>query len=82
MDPLRPNQRPVSSFEACGTWPDETERHGHRRRQQDGRRPSELERLSTQVRYRRYILDLEIDHEMLRVSSRPFTAPPVTIAYP
>jgi hypothetical protein len=34
------------------------------------------------VRYRRYILDLEIDHEMLRVSSRPFTAPPVTIAYP
>jgi Glycosyl hydrolase family 65, C-terminal domain len=39
-----------------------------------GRRPSELERLSTQVRYRRHILDLEIDHEMLRVSSRPFTA--------
>jgi alpha,alpha-trehalase len=43
--------------------------------------PDELERLGTQVRYRRHILDLEIDHETLRVSSRPFTAAPVTIAY-
>jgi alpha,alpha-trehalase len=43
--------------------------------------PDELQRLSTQVRYRRQILDLEIDHETLRVSSRPFTALPVTIAY-
>jgi alpha,alpha-trehalase len=43
--------------------------------------PCELERLRTQVRYRRHILDLEIDHETLRVSSRPFSAAPVTIAY-
>jgi alpha,alpha-trehalase len=43
--------------------------------------PEGLERLATEVRYRRQILDLEIDHEMLRVSSRPFTAAPVTIAY-
>jgi alpha,alpha-trehalase len=43
--------------------------------------PSELKRLRTQVRYRRHILDLEIDQEILRVSSRPFTAAPVTIAY-
>ena len=34
-----------------------------------------------EVRYRRQILDLEIDHEILRVSSRPFTAQPVTISY-
>jgi hypothetical protein len=33
-------------------------------------------------RYRHHVFDLEIDHEMLRVSSRPFTAPPMTIAYP
>jgi hypothetical protein len=38
---------------------------------------SELEGLTTRVRYRRLILD----HEMLRVSSRPVTAPRVTIAY-
>jgi alpha,alpha-trehalase len=43
--------------------------------------PEGLARLVTQVRYRRQILDLEIDHEMLRVSSRPFTAAPVTIGY-
>jgi trehalose/maltose hydrolase-like predicted phosphorylase len=43
--------------------------------------PHELERLTTQVRYRRHILDLEIDQETLRVSSRPFAAAPVTIAY-
>ena len=43
--------------------------------------PEELERLATQIRYRRQILDLEIGHERLRVSSRPFTAAPVTIGY-
>jgi alpha,alpha-trehalase len=43
--------------------------------------PEGLERLTTQVRYRRQILDLDVDHEMLRVTSRPFSAAPVTIAY-
>jgi alpha,alpha-trehalase len=43
--------------------------------------PHELECLTTQVRYRRHILDLEIDQETLRVSSRPVAAAPVTIAY-
>jgi alpha,alpha-trehalase len=43
--------------------------------------PDELERLRTEVRYRRQILDLEVDHEVLRVSSRPVAAAPVTIAY-
>jgi alpha,alpha-trehalase len=43
--------------------------------------PEEIRRLKTQVRYRRQTLDLEIDHERLRVSSRPGAAAPVTIAY-
>ena len=43
--------------------------------------PAEIQRLKTQVRYRRHTLDLEIDHERLRVSSRPCAAAPVTIAY-
>jgi alpha,alpha-trehalase len=43
--------------------------------------PHELERLTTQVRYRRHVFDLEIDQEILRVSSRPVAAAPVTIAY-
>jgi alpha,alpha-trehalase len=43
--------------------------------------PDELDRMKTQVRYRQQILDIEIDHQTLRVSSHPFTALPVTIAY-
>ncbi len=43
--------------------------------------PDELAGLRTQVRYRAQILDIEIDHQELRVSSRPFTALPVTISY-
>jgi alpha,alpha-trehalase len=43
--------------------------------------PDELTCLKTQVRYRQQILDIEIDHERLRVTSHPFTALPVTIAY-
>ena len=42
--------------------------------------PDELERLSTEVRYRRQILELQMDHDVLRVRSRPFSAAPVTIA--
>ena len=43
--------------------------------------PEELTRLQTQVRYRQQVLDIEIDHQTLRISSRPTTAQPVTIAY-
>jgi len=33
------------------------------------------------VRYRGQTLDLEITQDLLRVSSRPFTAYPITISY-
>ncbi len=45
------------------------------------RLPDELVRLHTTVRYRGQTLDLQVTHDCLRVSSRPFTAYPITIAY-
>jgi alpha,alpha-trehalase len=45
------------------------------------RLPDELSCLRTTVRYRGQILDLEVTDETLCVSSRPFTAYPITIAY-
>jgi alpha,alpha-trehalase len=45
------------------------------------RLPDELTRLRTTVRYRGQTLDLEVTHDKLCVSSRPFTAHPITIAY-
>lgn len=45
------------------------------------RLPDELTRLKTTVRYRGQTLDLEVTHDTLCVSSRPFTAHPITIAY-
>jgi alpha,alpha-trehalase len=45
------------------------------------RLPDELIRLKTTVRYRGQTLDLDVSHERLTVTSRPFTAYPVTIAY-
>lgn len=43
--------------------------------------PETLTRLRTHVRYRKQILDIDIDHETVTISSRPFTALPITIAY-
>ena len=43
--------------------------------------PEEIERLTTHIRYRRQILDLDINHERARISSRAFTSTPITIAY-
>jgi alpha,alpha-trehalase len=43
--------------------------------------PQELACLKTTVRYRGQTLDIEVDHECLRVASRLFTAYPITIAY-
>jgi alpha,alpha-trehalase len=45
------------------------------------RLPDELTCLRTTVRYRGQTLDLEVTHDKLCVSSRPFTAYPITIAY-
>ncbi|HSR72692.1 MAG TPA: glycosyl hydrolase family 65 protein, partial [Kiloniellales bacterium] len=45
------------------------------------RLPDELTSLKTTIRYRGQTLDLEVDHDCLKVSSRPFTAYPITIAY-
>ena len=43
--------------------------------------PRELERLKTTVRYRGQSLDVEVTPDKLKVSSRLFTAYPITIAY-
>ncbi|MEM7529792.1 MAG: glycosyl hydrolase family 65 protein [Pseudomonadota bacterium] len=43
--------------------------------------PHEVDRLRTTVRYRGHTLDIEVTQELLRVSSRPFTEHPITIAY-
>lgn len=43
--------------------------------------PHELESLRLELRYRRHLLEVDITHDKLRVSSRPSTAFPITIAY-
>ncbi len=43
--------------------------------------PDELARIKVHVRYRRQVLEVEVTHEVLRISSRSFTVAPITIAY-
>ncbi len=43
--------------------------------------PHEVARLRTTVRYRRQVLEVDVSHDMLTITSRPTTAWPVTIAY-
>jgi alpha,alpha-trehalase len=43
--------------------------------------PGEVERLATTIRYRRQVLDVEVDHETLTISSRATTAEPIVVAY-
>lgn len=43
--------------------------------------PHGLGRVKLRLHYRRQILDVEADHDLLRINSRPFTAHPITIAY-
>jgi alpha,alpha-trehalase len=43
--------------------------------------PDDLDRVQVQLRYRRQVLDVEVTHEVLRISSRSFTVAPITIAY-
>jgi alpha,alpha-trehalase len=45
------------------------------------RLPAELAGLTTSVRYRGQVLDVRVTHDCLEISSRPFTAYPITIAY-
>lgn len=45
------------------------------------RLPEELTCLNTTVRYRGQMLDVNVTHDRLKISSRPFTAYPITIAY-
>jgi len=45
------------------------------------RLPEQLDRLEMRIRYRRQILDVEVDHAYLRITSRQFAAAPITIAY-
>jgi alpha,alpha-trehalase len=43
--------------------------------------PQELDRLTMRVRYRRQVLDVEVDRTMLKITSRRFTGAPITVAY-
>ena len=43
--------------------------------------PSDLERARARVRYRRQVLDIEANHNVLTIHSLPFTADRITIAY-
>ncbi len=43
--------------------------------------PDGLNHLRTAVQYRGHTLDVEVDHERLKITDRPSTAHPITIAY-
>ena len=43
--------------------------------------PEGLQNLRLQLRYRGHLLDVEVSHQTMAISSRPFTAHPITIAY-
>jgi alpha,alpha-trehalase len=43
--------------------------------------PTGLGRVKVRLRYRLQILDIEVDRDLLRIRSRPFTADPITVAY-
>jgi alpha,alpha-trehalase len=43
--------------------------------------PDDLRRIKVRLRYRRQVLSLEVDHDMLRIGSRSFTSVPIKVAY-
>ncbi len=43
--------------------------------------PDDLRQIKVRLRYRRQVLDLEVNHDTLRVSSRSFTSVPIKVAY-
>jgi len=47
----------------------------------DPRLPAGLRRVRTRLRYRRQVLEIDADHDQLRITAHQVTGPPVTIAY-
>jgi Glycosyl hydrolase family 65, C-terminal domain len=43
--------------------------------------PAGLGRVKVRIRYRRQVLEIAVDRDLLRIRSRPFTAGPITVAY-
>lgn len=43
--------------------------------------PDELRQIKVQMRYRRQVLHVEVDHDTLRIGSRSFTSTPIKAAY-
>lgn len=43
--------------------------------------PDDLRRVKVRLRYRRQVLDLEVDHDTLRIDSASITSAPVKVAY-
>jgi alpha,alpha-trehalase len=43
--------------------------------------PDDLRQVKVQLRYRRQLLDVEVNHDLLRISSRSFTSSPIKVAY-
>jgi alpha,alpha-trehalase len=43
--------------------------------------PDNLHHIKVQLRYRRQVLDIEVDHDALRIGSRSFTSIPIKVAY-
>ena len=43
--------------------------------------PDDVRHIKVRVRYRRQMLDLDVDHDTLRIGSRSLTVAPITVAY-
>jgi alpha,alpha-trehalase len=43
--------------------------------------PDNLHHIKVQLRYRRQVLDIEVNHDTLRIGSRSFTSTPIKVAY-
>lgn len=43
--------------------------------------PDDLRQIKVRLRYRRRVLDIEVDHDTLRIGSRSFTSTPIKVAY-
>jgi alpha,alpha-trehalase len=43
--------------------------------------PDNLHHIKVRLRYRRQVLDVEVDHDTLQITSRSFTSVPIEVAY-
>lgn len=43
--------------------------------------PDDLRQIKVRLRYRRQLLNVEVDHDVLRIGSRSFTSVPIKVAY-